>query len=294
MDLATFLSPDFDLEPLPPFADLPTRQQIIWLASYPKSGNTWIRLVLAAYLSGKAEADINQDLRDNHQCNNPQLAAAYAKKPVAEFTDLDAARVRIGIQRLYARNPEKIIVKTHAPVAAPSGHATIDPASTFASLLIIRNPLAVLPSFARHMALDLDRAVLAMRDRRMALGGDDTGFPRTPLSSWSSFNRSWISAQSHLNVLPLKFEDMKQSPLETFGKALGHIGVRAEKERLEQALKATEFDKLKAQDLTKGFKERTNRDKSNLFFRSGKVDGWRSELSEAQIENAVEQAAIDP
>lgn len=283
MDLTSFWDPDFDLDGLPPFPELPARRQIIWLASYPKSGNTWMRLFLTAYLSGKSETDINDDLMGNHQCNNPLFSQIIAKKPLSKFTDLDAARVRVAVQRLYARNPERIVVKTHSAIAMPYGHPSIDPASTFASLLILRNPLAVLPSFARHMNLDLDEAVDSMNSGRMSLGGEGSQSPTTVLSSWSSFTRSWLASAQQLNVLSLRYEDMKDKPEETFARALAHILVPVDQQRLKSAVGATDFDKLKAQDLAKGFKERTRADKGNVFFRSGKTEGWRQELTEAQI-----------
>ncbi len=278
-----FYDPNFDFDTLPPFPDLPARQRILWLASYPKSGNTWMRLFLSAYFSGKAETHINDDLTGNNQCNNPRFSAILAKKPVRDFSLLDAARVRVGVQRIYARASQQIVVKTHSAVAEPGGHATIDPASTSASLLIVRNPLAVLPSFAQHMSVDIDTAIRSMADPSMFLGGEDSQFPTTILSSWSSFTRSWIASQKPLNVCVLKYEDMKQKGAETFTRALAHMGLPADQARIERALESTAFDKMKAQDLKQGFKERTRADQATVFFRSGKVDGWRTELTEAQV-----------
>ncbi len=283
-----FYDPNFDFDTLPPFPDLPARKHLIWLASYPKSGNTWVRLFLSAYLSGKAEMDINDDLNGNNQCTNPRFNEIIAKKPVRNFTDIDSARARVGVQRMYARSPQRILVKTHSAVAHPGGHPSIDPESTFATLLILRNPLAVLPSFARHMSIDISEAVTAMRDPKMSLGGEDTLFPTTILSSWSSFNRSWIASQQPLNVCVLKYEDMKQRGPETFARALAHLGQPADQARIQRALETTAFDKMKTQDLKQGFKERTRADRATVFFRSGKVDGWRTELTEAQVVATIE------
>ena len=283
MDAKTFYDPKFDLNTLPAFPDLPARKQIVWLASYPKSGNTWMRLFMASYLSGASEVDINKDLHANYQCNNGHLAALIAKKPVEQFSKIDAARVRVGVQRIFARNPTQLFVKTHVAVAAPHGYPTFDPQSTAASVVVLRNPLAVLPSYARHMGITLDEAVEAMDNTLTTQGGGTSGSPATLMSSWSSFTRSWIAARPMLNATYVKYEEMKADPTKAFSSVLGHLRIAVDQARLQAAIEATDFEKLKAQDLKQGFKERTKADKGNVFFHSGTTDGWRQELEENHI-----------
>ena len=74
---------------------------------------------MAAYLSGGGEVDINADLHGNYQCNNGPLSKPIAGKPLKSFTNVDAARTRLGVQRIFARNPTNMFVKTHVAVAAP-------------------------------------------------------------------------------------------------------------------------------------------------------------------------------
>ena len=283
MDPKIFFDLNADLGKLPPFPDLPARKRIIWLASYPKSGNTWMRLFLNAYLSGKSEADINQDLMKNHQCIDPVLSEFLAKKPVTEFSNLDAARVRVPVQRFFARSAEKIFVKTHSAVATAYGHPSIDAATTYATILVLRNPLAVLPSFARHMGTSIDEAIKSMDSAQNMIGNLKDGFPTILLSSWSKFTRSWIESSRQLNLISVKYEDMKENPVEAFGKVLAHIHLPVDRDQILKAVNATDFEKLKAQDIAQGFKERTKADKGAVFFRSGKTEGWRDELTEPQI-----------
>ena len=277
------LSSNLDLDTLPPFPDLPARKQNIWLASYPKSGNTWMRLFLSAYMSASTQADINKDLADNHQCNPSAFAEAIAKKPVDQFSDIEIARVRTGIQRLYARSAQKLIIKTHGAVARFRGYETFDVDSTFASILVIRNPLAVLPSFAKHMGVSVDDAIIHMADRNTKVGDQRQGQLPVLISSWTDFHRSWIGRARALNAMPIKYEDMKQSPEQSFSRVLAHIRLPVEPQRVRQAIEATNFDTLKAQDLKTGFKERTRANKSEVFFRSGQIDSWRKELTEEQV-----------
>ena len=281
--------PTVDLDALPPFPDLPTRRQLIWLASYPKSGNTWLRLLASAYLSNLKQVDINRDLTDNQQCNNPTLAAQLAKKAVDQFSSLDCARVRTGIQRLYASSPQKLFVKTHSAVAQLYGQTTIDPHSTYAAIHIVRNPLAILPSFARHMGLSLDQTVRAMADPNQQLGAPAQHSVTVLCSSWSAFTRSWIESRQRYNTLTLKYEDLKADTAGTFARVLAHIALPVDQDRLDRAVAATAFDKLQAQDISQGFKERTLSDKSNIFFRSGTTDGWRKELEDRHIVATIER-----
>lgn len=283
MDASEFFDPSFDLRTLAAFADLPARKQNIWLASYPKSGNTWMRLFLASYLSGKDQADINEDLANNHQCNDPRLAFLYTKKLPTDMSELDAARSRVGIQRLFARNAEKIFIKTHGAIGAFMGHPTFDPASTFASIVVLRSPLAVLPSFARHNSISIENAIQAMANPEAMLGKSENGDVPTFTSSWSKFVRSWIEARTQMNAIFVRYEDMKENPQEAFSKVLAHIHTPVNENRVLKAVGATDFESLKAQDLAAGFKERTQADKGNVFFRSGKTDGWRKELDDHHV-----------
>ena len=247
-----------------------------------------MRIFLQSYLKGAEDIDINKDMQHNHQCNNQRFHSLIIGKPFYEVSNLEQIRARVGVQRLYTRSEQKVFVKTHAAVGNYYGHQIIDAESTDASVHIIRNPLAVLPSYARHMGQDLDQAVQSMNNPNVMLGGgqgseEDRGAPITPQGSWSAHTRSWIEASKFLNVHTMRYEDMKDAGLETFGKMLAFIRQPADQERIAKALGASDFDKLKAQDLAKGFKERTKADKGNVFFRSGKVDGWRSELEEKHI-----------
>lgn len=242
-----------------------------------------MRLFLASYLSGKDQADINDDLADNFQCNDARLARIYAKKDPYSFTELDAARSRIGIQRLFARNQEKAFIKTHAAVAEFRGYPSFDVASTYASILILRNPLAVLPSFARHMSISINEAVVSMASSNTILGKTEDGTVPTLTSSWSKFTRSWIAARQQMNAVFVKYEDMKDDAYRAFSEVLAHIRIPVDEARVKKAIGATDFEQMKAQDLAAGFKERTRADKGAVFFRSGKTEGWRDELSEEQV-----------
>ena len=242
-----------------------------------------MRLLLSAYFSSQEDININEILADQHQCNNPLLASLIAKKPVKDFTSVDCARVRPLIQRLYARSPEKLIVKTHSAIAKPHGYSTIDPDCTFASLFVTRNPLAVLSSFAQHMGVDIDTAVYAMSQAHQTLGNPQDGSLTTLLSSWSAFTRSWIASRRIYNSLIIRYEDLKEDTQGAFSKVLAHIRAPADQNRISRAVHATEFDKMKAQDISQGFKERTKADNSTVFFRSGKTEGWRKELTETHI-----------
>lgn len=285
--MTNFFDTDFDLHSMPSFPNLPARRSNIWLASYPKSGNTWMRLFLSAYLKGKDSAEINEDLSDNNQCNNEVFAEIIARKRIEQFTDLDVTKVRVGIQRLYARNPQNLWIKTHAAIGNNKGFPTFDASSTKASIVILRNPLAVLPSFALHMGLDLDIAVQKMADQDAVLGDRTKRQLPVFISSWSGFTRSWISAQTPMQTHFVKYEDLKNEPVKAFSRVLSHLRQPVDDRRLRNAIDATSFDKLKAQDLSKGFSERSGGHQDQPFFRSGKIDGWRNELEDRHIHATI-------
>ena len=137
---------------------------ILWLASYPKSGNTWLRAFLANYLRNAAEPQAINAL--------PEFALGDMRiEPYARISGKDpAAMSRDEINRLRpqahralaAASPGLVPVKTHSAIATVGGVPTITPEVTFGAIYVIRNPLDVAVSFSHHYAVSLDQAVKAI------------------------------------------------------------------------------------------------------------------------------------
>ena len=95
------------------------------------------------------------------------------------------------------------------------------------------------------------------------------------LGTWSEHVQSW-TAKTPYPTLVLRYEDMLTDPKESFGKLLSHIGIPADEERLERAIRHASFDELSKQEASGGFVEGSP--KSEKFFSSGKMDQWKTQL----------------
>jgi len=257
---------------------------IIWLASYPKSGNTWIRLFLENLLS---ESDDPIDINARkHFGTGDSLATWYRRfsdKPVDKLdrAAVDALRPRVH-QFLTTLSAGAIVIKTHNALIAENGVPLITPEYTAGAIYVARNPLDVSLSAAHHFGVTINKAIRIMANQRAAT-------PTTAAqvynvySSWSEHVESW-TATPHPNLLVIRYEDMLEMPQETFARVAQHVGRGEKKEAIARAIEHTRFDRLKGQESGKRFVESV---KGRAFFREGQSEQWRTKLSHSQVQRII-------
>lgn len=262
---------------------------IIWLASYPRSGNTWTRAFLhnlLALLDGRdgGAHDINaMGQRTTWEIAAQGFAAALGK-PVTDATRDEIAAVRLDVQaRLAEGLPGLLFVKTHNALLARAGLALINTKVTAGAIYVVRNPLDVAISFAGHYGVSLDDAIARMAEANLETPVTDRGVYEV-YGSWSQNVASW-TAKPHRAMLVMRYEDMLADPLTTFGRLAAHLLLAPTGEQLERAVAQSSFEVLKSQEQEKGFQERPERSAS--FFRAGREGQWREALSTAQVERIV-------
>lgn len=259
--------------------------RILWLASYPKSGNTWLRAFLANYLrNGAGPEDINAlpmfalgDMRIE-----PYLRASG--KSAAELSREDINRLRPQVHRdLAAAGPGLVPVKSHSVIATIDGVPTITPEATFGAIYVIRNPLDVAVSFHHHYGLSVDQAVAAVCFKRLEIPPKE-GHVVQLIADWSTHVRSWLRAPG-LTLKSVRYEDMVAEPARTFGEICAFLKMPEDRDRLDRAIRHSAFRILAKQERERGFVERSRG--ASAFFRRGGVGGWRKELSPAQMETIL-------
>lgn len=259
--------------------------RILWLASYPKSGNTWLRAFLANYLKNANQPeDINTlptfalgDMRIE-----PYLRAAGKAAGAVSRTDINRLRPRVH-RDLAAAGPGLVPVKTHSVVATIGGIPTITPEVTFGALYVIRNPLDVAVSFHHHYAVSLDQAVRAICFKGLEIP-PKAGHVVQVIADWSTHVRSWLKAPG-LNLKTLRYEDMLADPSRAFAEVCAFLKMPEDPERLDRAIRHSAFGVLSQQERERGFVERARG--ADAFFRTGAAGGWRSVLSPAQVETIL-------
>jgi hypothetical protein len=264
--------------------------KIIWLASYPKSGNTWFRVFLTALLND-GDLDINEI----------KLSGIFSSKPIVEnFTDLDPAylydseakvlqtEVFTYMEQFYQK--KDLFVKIHdAYTYTNNSHPLVPSVCTRCALYFIRNPLDVVGSFANHIGGTIDDAIRLMNKPHGALSAQPDNFNinnqfKQLMLSWSGHVESW-TGNIPFPVMVLRYEDMITDTLTTFSKALTFMGIQAENKQIEAAIAACSFEQLQKKEQEEGFHEKSI--SSPVFFRKGQAGNWKSELNAIQVNSII-------
>lgn len=261
----------------------------IWLASYPKSGNTWFRL-LVANLGRETPADINAIPLHTSMASARACFDAETLLPSGLLTHDECDRLRPRVHAALAARAEADsggvrFVKTHdAWTCDARGEALLGGReSADAAILIVRDARAVAPSLASHLDVPLDRAIDFLADADASFCGDrDRQHPqlRQQLRGWSGFNRSWLD-QRALPVHLVRYEDLAADGVAVLSGALDFAGIAADIGDCARAVRFADFGELRRQERAHGFRE-APRTHATPFFRDGTADGWRNFLSPEQ------------
>lgn len=258
---------------------------IIWLASYPKSGNTWLRAFLAnLYLNPAEPADINALTSFCYNEASRPFYAELSSKPVEELSIDELYQLRARVHRHIAGlQPQSTLIKTHCSLSVIGGVETVTPDVTQGAIYVVRNPFDVACSFRSHFAADMDEVVESLCFAHTELPTDQNQVHQY-LGSWSSHYLSWKEAPG-LNPLILRYEDMTRNPEKAFAKVVRYFGLPKDKKRLNKAIAFSSFKTLAEQEKAKGFQERP--DAAAAFFRTGKIGDWRDELSDDHVARLI-------
>lgn len=260
---------------------------IIWLASYPKSGNTWVRAFLANYMvNPDAPLPINElvgyALGDGFLIHYERVSGKKAEA----LSPQEIARLRPKVHEWFATSKRQtVFVKTHNLIGEVDGSPLITPQVTAGAVYVLRNPLDVAVSYAHHYRVDLDEAAAALGRPNHAAPGGPRVLPQY-LGSWSQHVRTWTEAPG-LRPLVLRYEDLQEDPEKCFGLLAAFLRWPPEPERLKRAIRFSGFDELAKQEAKGDFRERPA-GATSRFFRRGRAGTWREALNDRQVARIVE------
>lgn len=262
---------------------------IVWLASYPKSGNTWTRTFLHNLLNVlKGEDEGVQDINKINEYTTWDIAAKnfadVIGKDVLSASRAEIAAARPTVQKGIADETDGLMfVKTHNALVTSHGYPTINTAVTSGAVYIVRNPLDVAISYAHHMSSTIDQAILNMETR-----GFETKVTGKSVyevyGSWSEHVYSWTRKPNQA-LYVMRYEDMYHDPERTFGELARHLLMMPNRKQLQRAIDLSSFDKLQKQEAAEGFREKPKG--AEKFFRKGEPDQWKTGLSQSQINRII-------
>lgn len=258
---------------------------IVWLASYPKSGNTWLRAFLANLVANRSDpVPLGELALYAEDEANPDLFSLLAGRSSAglELAEIAALRPQVHVA-IAQRAQGTRFVKTHNMAGSFDGHALHNWQVSAGAIYVVRNPLDVAVSMTHHFGIGLDEAIERLADENVATGNDEL-FVSQVLGSWSLHVKGWADMANE-RVLVLRYEDLLEKPAKSFAKVARLVGLGQDRARIERAVRHAGFQSLSSMEKKDGFIEASG--EGTRFFRKGRVNEWREALSREQIQRVV-------
>jgi hypothetical protein len=256
---------------------------IIWLASYPKSGNTLVRSLLSSYYFSK---DGNLDfklLKNITQFPTNTLFNHFGFKAKNNKEHLENY---IKAQKLLIKKGSTILLKTHSSLFEINNIRFTDWDCSRGAIYIVRDPRNVVSSYAYHFSVSLKEAIDQMINRHyVGKATEKRGIQIT--GSWSFNYNSWKSFQSQNRYLLIKYENLINDTEETLLEILNFINkmnnnhVTIDMKKLSNSVKSCSFEKMQKKEALEGFNESVENKKKGKkinFFRLGKKNNYKDTL----------------
>jgi hypothetical protein len=261
---------------------------IVWLASYPKSGNTWLRAFLANLIANRTEPLRPDEIRDFTDSEaRADRFSELAGRPNTDLTIDEISVLRPEVHALIAQRAQGTrLVMTHNFCGSFEGNPTFNWQVTAGAIYVVRNPLDVAVSMTHHFGLTLDEAIDRLGDDRVASVNDEVAVSHM-IGSWSAHVKGWaaMADRAEGKVIVLRYEDLLEKPTKHFAKAAKLIGLGQDKARIERAVKHTAFQTMSALERKHGFVEAV--DEKTRFFFKGRANQWREALTRDQVQRII-------
>lgn len=266
-------------------------KRIVWLASYPKSGNTWIRTLLTCLLKNPHTEQplINELIAPSMSSRN--IIDEHLLLETSELTqDEIELYTPLALRELSASiTCCPFFMKTHTAYTYTKNGEPIYPADvSIGTVYIIRNILDVIVSYAHHNTDTIENTIKnAAKEDFLLLSRWDDIRPQVPqkLLSWSRHIQSWKN-QLEIPALFIRYEDLFEDTFTVFKEIITFSGLIASDQEMENAITRSSFNILQEQEKKFGFRERKG--KESAFFRKGKIGSWRESLTDEQVKLIIQ------
>ena len=265
---------------------------IIWLASYPKSGNTFLRSFLSTYFFSN-DNKFNFELLGN--IRQYPKTSLFSKLGVNVNNRSEIAKSHLQVQRYINQDSKKFkFLKTHSGFLKMDGNSFTDLKNTLGVIYIVRDPRDVVISYAHHNNQTHEQTSKMITDNYI-LDAESKGIVPVYMGSWSLNYSSWKQFKDFNKYLLIKYEDLIKDKKGNFKKILHFIknitktNLEIDDDKIEKIITEIDFEKLKKLEKKNGFAEAKKDDKGNkiIFFRKGVSNQWRESLDK-KIQKSIE------
>ena len=265
---------------------------IFWIASYPKSGNTWLRALISSYYYSKDGAFNQNILKNIGQFPEKKYLTGFNHNPNEVG---DTAKFWIKAQEKINEDKKLRFFKTHNIFGVVNNSKFSNKQNSAGCIYIVRDPRNVITSIKNHYELDDNEALKWMINPKKFIydverveqyGYSDFQF----ISSWSMNNKSW-RVQKEIPIKIIRYEDLLKETYNVFKDVIEfinktlHIKDKINKEKLKNSVRSTFFDKLKNDEKNNGFVEavpsKISKEKIP-FFNLGPDNDWKKILDKDQ------------
>lgn len=257
---------------------------IIWLASYPKSGNTLLRSILGSYFFS---TDGSFDFNYTYLIPQFPKTESFSKAGIDLSNDELIFKNYIKAQEIINSENKKIkFLKTHSKYFDSNGYHFTNWKNSLCGIYIVRDPRNVVKSNAHHSQLTIEETLNAMINVKQSLPSTKENC-RTFLGSWNSNYNSWKSLGK--KVFIVKYEDLilkKKTTLLKIFRFLENFGFNVSNlnmQKLNKSIKTTNFENMQQLEKKKTFKEGMLNSKTGEkipFFNLGPKNDWRIDLDD--------------
>ncbi len=265
-------------------------RKIVWLASYPKSGNTWTRAIITSLKQESESIDINALNTDGISSSRKWFDTSFLYKSTL-FTHDEIDNMRPDLYNDTANKVRRLLyVKTHDAQSKNQNNKLLFPDNaTFGAVYIIRNPLDVAVSLSNHNSITIDESVMSLCFPHAHLANANRRLNdqlRQKMGTWSNHVDSWThDMDTNKKLLVLRYEDLLYKPVESVTKLAKFTHLPHDLRSIEDAVKNTTFDTLKSQEQSGAFKEKPAF--ASSFFREGKSGSWHKHLTMTQARKLI-------
>ena len=269
---------------------------IVWIASYPKSGNTWIRSLLSAYLYTKDGIFNDFDLlKKIHQFPSKKYLEFFLKK----FQDIkEVSEYWIAAQdRINLLNTGTTFLKTHSALCTLENNSFTNRNNTCAAIYVVRDPRNLITSFSHHYSMNINQSYNFIIDKNKMIMQNDSDNEKgivTILGNWSEHYKYWKNLK-FAPVLIIKYEELIADTQNSLLKILNFLNriikIEIDEKKIINTVSSCNFEKLSNKEKKEGFSEAAtykNSKKVNFYY-LGKKNNWKNML-DLEIEKKLRES----